>query len=198
MLAVNALIHTYDSKTDQFVGSSKKRNKVWIDITDQLKGMGFHFTEKQVKNKFHYMQNKFKKMVDANNTSGSGRNKWEFFEDMNDLMGDKPNVRPLNVTETSLSADEEEQSATDDSFKDVEEQGTEPDKEPEKKRKYATAVDKLTNLFDDYWEKKQRADEAKSKRKEERDQKKEERKDKRHKEQADLLRAMIEAMQKKN
>lgn len=161
--------------------------------------MGFHFTEKQVKNKFHYLQNKFKKMVDANNTSGSGRNKWEFFEDMNDLMGDKPNVRPLNVTETSLSADEEEQSATDDSFKDVEEQGTEPDKEPEKKkRKYATAADKLTNLFDDYWEKKQRADEAKSKRKEERDQKKEERKDKRHKEQADLLRAMIEAMQKKN
>jgi hypothetical protein len=93
---------------------------------------------------------------------------------MNDLMGDKPNVRPLNVTETSLSEDEEEQSATDDSLEDVEEQGTEPDKEPEKKkRNYATAADKLTNLFDDYWEKKQRADEAKSKRKEERDQKKE-------------------------
>jgi hypothetical protein len=92
---------------------------------------------------------------------------------MNDLMGDKPNVRPLNVTETSLSEDEE-QSATDDSLEDVEEQGTEPDKEPEKKKgNYATAADKLTNLFDDYWEKKQRADEAKSKRKEERDQKKE-------------------------
>ena len=121
-------------------------------------------------------------MVDENNTSGSGRKKWEFFEDMNDLMGDKPNVRPLNVTETSLSETEEEQSATDDSLEDVEEQGTEPDIEPEKtKRKYATAADKLTNLFDDYWEKKQRADEAKSKRKEERDQKKEERKDKRHK-----------------
>ena len=93
---------------------------------------------------------------------------------MNDLMGDKPNVRPLNVTETSLSEDEEEQSATDDLLEDVEEQGTGPDKEPEKKkRNYATAADKLTNLFDDYWEKKQRADEAKSKRKEERDQKKE-------------------------
>lgn len=84
--------------------------------------------------------------------------------------------------ETSLSEIEEEQSATDDSLEDVEEQGTEPDKEPEKtKRKYATAADKLTNLFDDYWEKKQRADEAKSKGKEERDQKREERKDKRHK-----------------
>lgn len=88
---------------------------------------------------------------------------------MNDLMGDKPNVRPLNVTETSLSADEEEQSATDDSLKDVEEQDTEPEK---KKRKYATAAVKITNLFDDYWEKKQSADEAKSKRKEEIDQKK--------------------------
>jgi hypothetical protein len=44
--------------------------------------------------------------------------------------------------ETSLSEIEEEQSATDDSLEDVEEQGTEPDKEPEKtKRKYATAVD---------------------------------------------------------
>ena len=40
-LAVNELIHTYDSKKDQFVGSSKKRNKVWKDITDQLKDMGF-------------------------------------------------------------------------------------------------------------------------------------------------------------
>ncbi|CAC5422473.1 unnamed protein product [Mytilus coruscus] len=46
--AVKALIHTYDSKKDKFVGSSKKRNKVWIDITDQLKEMGFIFSEKQV------------------------------------------------------------------------------------------------------------------------------------------------------
>lgn len=106
-------------------------------------------------------------MVDENNTSGSGRKKMEFFEDMNDLMGDKPNIRPLNVTETSLSETEEEQFATDDSLEGVEKQGTEPDKEPEKKkRKYATVADKLTNLFDDYWEKKQRADEAKSKGKE--------------------------------
>ena len=40
-LAVKALIHTYDSKKDQFVGSSKKRNKVWIDITDHLKVWAF-------------------------------------------------------------------------------------------------------------------------------------------------------------
>jgi hypothetical protein len=40
-LAVKELIHTYDSKTDQFVGSCKKRNEVWKDITDQLKDMGF-------------------------------------------------------------------------------------------------------------------------------------------------------------
>lgn len=45
---------------------------VWLYITDQLKGLGFHFNEKQVKNKFHYLQNKFKKMVDANNTAGNG------------------------------------------------------------------------------------------------------------------------------
>lgn len=151
-------------------------------LLTNLKIWAFSLYREPVKNIFHYLQNKLKKMVDENNTSGSGRKKWEFFEDMNDLMGDKPNVRPLNVTETSLSEIEEEQSATDDSLEDVEEQGTEPDKEPEKtKRKYATAADKLTNLFDDYWEKKQRADEAKSKGKEERDQKREERKDKRHK-----------------
>lgn len=62
---------------------------VWLYTTDQLKGMGFPFNEKQVKTKIHYLQNKFKKMVDANNTSGNGSKKWEFFEDMNDLMGAK-------------------------------------------------------------------------------------------------------------
>ncbi|CAC5383668.1 unnamed protein product [Mytilus coruscus] len=107
--AVKALIHTYDSKKDKFVGSSKKRNKVWIDITDQLKEMGFIFSEKQIKNKFHYLQNKFKKIVDDNKTSGGSRKKWEFFEEMNDLMGDKPNVRPLNVSETVISDDKEEE-----------------------------------------------------------------------------------------
>ena len=196
--AVKTLIHTYDGKKEKFVGSSKKRNKVWIDITDQLKGMGFTFSEKQVKNKFHYLKNKFEKMVDDNKTSGGSRKKWEFFEEMKDLMDDKPNVRLLNASETAISdGKEEENSAADDTL-ELEDDGPEPDKEPErKKRKNATASDKLASLFDDYWGRKQTAEKAKTKAREEREQKKEEMKDKRHKEKADLLRAMVEALQNK-
>ena len=58
-LAVKALIHIYESKKNQFVGNNKKRNKVWIEIAEQMKDMGFPFSEKQVKNKFHYLKNKF-------------------------------------------------------------------------------------------------------------------------------------------
>ncbi|CAC5404754.1 unnamed protein product [Mytilus coruscus] len=110
--AVKALIHTYDSKKDKFVGSSKKRNKVWIDITDQLKEMGFNFSEK----------------ADDNKTSGGSRKKWEFFEEMNYLMGDKPNVRPLNVSETAISDDKEEENSAADDTLEIEDDGPEPDK----------------------------------------------------------------------
>ncbi|CAC5381484.1 unnamed protein product [Mytilus coruscus] len=99
--AVKALIHTYDSKKDKFVGSSKKRNKVWIDITDQLKEMGFIFSEKQ---------------------------------EMNDIMGDKPNVRPLNVSETAISDDREEENSAADDTLELEDDGPEPDKETERKK----------------------------------------------------------------
>ena len=61
---------------------------------------------------------------------------------MNDLFGDKLNVRPVSVTETSLSDEEEDHSMANEA-EEVEEGEQEPkqDKAPEKKRrKYSTAV----------------------------------------------------------
>ncbi|CAG2202947.1 unnamed protein product [Mytilus edulis] len=49
-----------------------------------------------------------------NKTSGSSRTKWKFFEEMNGLMGDKHTVRPLNVSETAISDDKEEENSTAD------------------------------------------------------------------------------------
>lgn len=79
-ISTRALISVYEANKDRFVGSNKKRNKVWLDITSQLIEMGFDFTDKQVKNRWHYLQNKYKKIIDDNNTSGNGRKTWDFYD----------------------------------------------------------------------------------------------------------------------
>ena len=71
---------------------------------------------------------------------GQEDKKWEFYEDMNSLMGDKPSVKPLNVTETELSEDEASTSTGNDSVEEEEPTQNQKEKEPEKKRENTQAL----------------------------------------------------------
>jgi len=163
-----------------------KRNKVWIHIANEMKEMGFSFNDKQVKNRWHYLVNRFKKMTDEHNTSGNRRKNWEFFDDINAVIAEKPNIKPVYMNETELSDDEDkktdgDEKKTDDSVN--EEGGSELDLKEQKaqKRKYTSPSDKLGKLLEQFWEEKERSEEQKRKEQQEREAQREEKRKKKTK-----------------
>lgn len=82
--------------------NSGLKKKVWMKIATQLtKTTGKKITPEQVDNKWKGFKKTYKKIKDHNNTSGSDRKQWEFFNAMDDLLGKKPEITPVAVCSSS-------------------------------------------------------------------------------------------------
>ena len=194
LISTRSLISLYEANKERFVGSNKKRNKVWLDITNELNEMGFNFTDKQVKNRWHYLMNRYKKMIDDNNRSGSGRKTWELYDDMDAILGDKPNIKPTGIQETDLSDDNDDK-RDDSTLGDEKEKQAEDIKS--RKRKYKSSADKLDSIFQQFMQEKRKADDEREKKRQAREQEKEEQRERRHNEKQELLKAFLEILSKK-
>ena len=71
----------------------KKRN-IWEEIAAVLKDYGFNMTGKQVEGRWKTITASYRRVVDNNNTTGRGRRTCAFFEELSEVYGYRPNVRP--------------------------------------------------------------------------------------------------------
>ena len=135
--------------------------------------------------------NRCTKIIDYN-TSGSGRKTWELNEDMDAILGDKPNIKPTTVQETDLSDDDDDKKY--DSALEKEEQNED---KKSRKRNYKSSADKVDSIFQQFMQEKRKADDEREKKRQAREQEKEEQRERRHNEKQELLKAFLEILSKK-
>ena len=60
----------------------------------------------QCKARIKYLQDEYKRVKDHNSQSGNDRETFEYFEEINQALGCKPNITPKHVLECGLAADD--------------------------------------------------------------------------------------------
>ena len=84
---------------EQLQGS--KRNKhVYEKLSSELAKHGIVKNGEQCRGKIKKLRQEYKKLKDNHNLTGRGRKKWKFFESLNDILGNRPAMRPPVVLET--------------------------------------------------------------------------------------------------
>lgn len=95
------LISLYSEHQQMFSNSLFKAFEVWKRIAEGMREKGYSFTGLQCDKKFRSLKYRYKTIADANEKSGRGRRKWEFFEAMDELLAGDPSVRPVAVISSS-------------------------------------------------------------------------------------------------
>lgn len=84
--------------------SSKIRNDVvWRQIAMELQNTNSNwvYTGTQCENKFKDVQKSYVKVKDHNaNSTGGERKKCKFYEEMEEILGDKPCIKPVAIAST--------------------------------------------------------------------------------------------------
>ena len=95
--AVLRLITLYQEKEYKFGSPKYKKKDIWIEITKALQEADLiskTLTWNKVKQKWKNLTKKYRDTTDYNNVSGHETRTCPFQEELNDVYGYKPNVRP--------------------------------------------------------------------------------------------------------
>ena len=92
--ATLVLIEEYKKNAHKFRDIKVKKKNIWEDIASVLKEQGYYMTGKQVEGRWKTITASYRQVVDNNNTSGKGRRTCAFFDELSEVYGYRPNVRP--------------------------------------------------------------------------------------------------------
>ena len=88
-----------DEIQEQLKGS--RRNKhVYAKLASELTKAGYNKTGEQARCKVKKLRQEYKKLKDNNGLTGRGRDKWRFFDAMDEILGNRPATRPPVVLDT--------------------------------------------------------------------------------------------------
>lgn len=165
------LIAFYKENFHRMCGTSVRNAIVWSAITSAINNEGFNYTKKQVENKFKYLKQKYikKKENMGDKASGASPIVFDYFQEFNEIFGEKPSVTPTAIA-----------SSSDQAVATLKSKNIETDKEPAKKKRRV----KLENEFEKWTEEYRQRDKD---RKEDRDR--------RHKEKQELSERAINSFE---
>ncbi|KAB0791149.1 hypothetical protein PPYR_02949 [Photinus pyralis] len=86
-----ALMHAYDNLKENF-DHPKKRKHVWDDVSNLLLSQGIHRTPKSCEIKWRNLVRTYKTVRDNVTKSGRGATRFQYYEAMNDILGNKPSM----------------------------------------------------------------------------------------------------------
>ena len=167
------LIDLYKKHQDKFTSVRYKQKQVWLiistEISDLMKKLGYDCTYptfKQVETRWRTMVKTYKKTVDHNRQSGNDRKSCLFYNELDEILGKKPNVTPkvtysssgygnsynkkflsedasLDVDEGEIEDEDEEECETQQEFTSF--TSTSSSSPTKKKRKYVSSSIQATN-----------------------------------------------------
>ncbi|CAH1109360.1 unnamed protein product [Psylliodes chrysocephalus] len=88
------LVNTCKKFSDELKDKKVMQKITYQKIAISMNNCGYNFTWEQCCNRIKTLRTKYKEVIDHNNTSGNNRKDWQYFQVMEEYMGDKPNVRP--------------------------------------------------------------------------------------------------------
>ena len=97
---------------DSFPISRRRNNGAWDTIAKKLnnilKGQKISSfrTGVHCKSRIKYLQDEYKRVKDHNSRSGNDRETFEYFEEIDEVLGCKPNIAPKRILECGLAADD--------------------------------------------------------------------------------------------
>lgn len=96
-------IDLYNKYETQFTSTMIKAEAVWKKIAAEMKTAGYEFSSGQCKDKMKYMKRCYLKKIDhmRSKSTGSAPIKCEYFDELDNLFGKKPNIKPVSVCSTS-------------------------------------------------------------------------------------------------
>ncbi|KAG1648604.1 Trihelix transcription factor GT-4 [Nymphon striatum] len=96
-----ALIHIWRDDHVQKQLEEMCRNKfVWSDVSKKLKTYGFDRSWSQCKDKMRNLIAKYRKVKNDNNTSGNSFHTFQFYDEIDSILGTRELTQPTNVIES--------------------------------------------------------------------------------------------------
>lgn len=101
------LFTLYKDHQDAFQSTSIKNDVVWDKIKMQMKtDKGYNLTRQQIKDKWTNMKKNYLRVKDHNKMTGAAPKTYRYYNEMDDLFGDKPNINPIAISSNMRAKDE--------------------------------------------------------------------------------------------
>jgi len=113
---VKSLYSLYADNQNSFKNTSMKNNVVWDKIKMQMNINGrYNFTRTQIKDKWMNMRKAYVRVTvkDHNKITGATSKSYRYYNEMDNLSGDKPNVNPV-VLASNMRTENENTLSSDD------------------------------------------------------------------------------------
>ncbi|XP_067118357.1 uncharacterized protein [Centruroides vittatus] len=101
--AVKLLISLYKEHENKFSDICWPSKKVWSLISKTLQENNYLVTGNQCDEKWRNLKKTYRKIKDGNKQTGRGRSQWEFFSIMDEILGQRPDIKPPATFESSSS-----------------------------------------------------------------------------------------------
>ncbi|XP_071634452.1 uncharacterized protein [Temnothorax longispinosus] len=95
-LVVRSLIHFWSANQELFANTSMKNDDVWKIVAEELNTLKkTHYSLDQCKNKMKELKRKYTETKDNNMQSGAEAKTCPFYEELDEILGKKPCVKPV-------------------------------------------------------------------------------------------------------
>lgn len=93
------LISLWKEHELKFKSSKFRNDTVWKEISAKMResNSNWHYSATQCENKWKDVRKIYVKVKDHNNTSGNDPKTCKFYDDIDDILGDKPNIKPVSI-----------------------------------------------------------------------------------------------------
>lgn len=107
------LFSLYEDYKDEFKSTVIKNDAVWDKIKVQMNIDGnYNFTKTQIKDKWTNMRKAYMRVKDHNKGTGVTPKTCRYYDEIDNLYGDKPNVDPVKVVSNMRVETEDEDEST--------------------------------------------------------------------------------------
>lgn len=86
--------------------NARNKTKVWSIISEQMQDKGIMVSSNQCLDKYKYLKKAYKSFVDRANKSDAGKCSFKYENEVHQIMGDDPAVKPKYTVDTELEESE--------------------------------------------------------------------------------------------
>lgn len=96
---VKLLLAEINKHVQSFVSPINKQ--VWKNIAASMNTHGYNLSAENCNMKWTGMKKKYKMLIDANNKTGAAKQTWEYYDIINEMLINKPEIAPLSIASSS-------------------------------------------------------------------------------------------------